>query len=72
MDPEFPRILFAYGQHLERAGDKAGAAEYLRRAVHFDGGQNKGYVAALRKAQRELDPALDQLGPLTLGSPPKN
>lgn len=67
MDPEFPRILFAYGKHLAHMGDKAGAAEYLRRAVHLEGGRNKRYVAELRKVQREVDPALEQMVPLEHG-----
>lgn len=71
MDPEFPRILFAYGKHLARKGDKAGAAEYLRRAVKYDEGHTKSYIAALRKAQRDLDPALEQLGPLEAANQPK-
>lgn len=64
MDPHFPRILFAYGKYLSANGDKAGGAEYLRQALHLEGGHNQSYVAALRKAQRELDPALEQSAPL--------
>lgn len=71
MDPEFPRILFAYGKHLEQYGDKAGATEYLRRAVHYDGGHNQAYVQELRRAQRNLDPALEVLVPLAEGMRPR-
>lgn len=71
MDPTFPRILFAYGKFLGANGDKAGAAEYLRRALEFDDGHNEQYAAALRKAQRDLDPALEQMVPLAAGSKSK-
>lgn len=67
MDPHFPRILFAYGKYLAANGDKAGGAEYLRQALHLEGGHNQTYVAALRKVQREVDPVLEEAVPLAKG-----
>jgi len=61
MDPEFPRIVFAYGKHLAKKGEKARAAEYMHQAVELDGGQNKSYVAGLRKMQAEIDPVLGEI-----------
>lgn len=71
MDPQFPRILFAYGRHLARRGDTAGAAEYLRQALHLEGGHNTRYVAELRKVQRQVDPALEEMVPLDRGMRPR-
>lgn len=67
IDPTFPRILFAYGKYLGANGDRAGAAEYLRRAVILEGGHNQQYVDELRKAQRQVDPVLEQTVPLAQG-----
>lgn len=67
MDPQFPRILFAYGKYLARSGDKAKASEYLRQALHLDGDRNPTYVAELRKVQREVDPAFEEMSPLANG-----
>lgn len=67
MDPTFPRILFAYGKYLAANGDRAGAAEYLRRALMLEGGHNAQYVAEVRKAQRQVDPVLEQTIPLAQG-----
>ena len=67
MDPTFPRILFAYGRYLAANGEKVAAADYLRRALHLEGGHNPRYVAELRKVQREVDPAIEQLVPLAQG-----
>jgi len=69
MAPTFPRILVAYGTFLAQNGDKVGGAEYLRRAVELEGGENKGNAIALRKVQRELDPVLEQTRPMAEGMP---
>jgi len=67
MDPTFPRILFAYGKYLAATGDRAGGAEYIRRALTLEGGHSQQYVAELRKVQRQVDPVLEQTVPLAQG-----
>lgn len=67
MDPTFPRILYAYGKYLSDNGEKLKGADYIRRALHLEGGHDQKYVTSLRKVQREVDPELEKTVPMAQG-----
>jgi len=61
MAPGFPRIIHAYGLYQEEYGDRALAADLLRRAVELTDGHNAKFVRDLVRVQGEIDPHALQL-----------